>query len=419
MTSGSSAGPRVLVIDDSAEMRAITSRVLDRAGYRVDLASTLGEARELDPGGYDAVIVDARLGEERGTDLIDELGAADPGALRRCLIITGGAQAPLPAGVPMLTKPFQLPELLTAVRALLQPETPRDPTAPGDDGPGGAKHRGEKHAPPAATPEPNGASRASGTNTDTTWRLLRLAGWLRARERAGLADFLHDGPIQDLAAASLELQLLRRSAGPAQAPQLDAVLRRLEAVARPLRVVVDEAAPPLVTQHRLAHTLKQRAVWLGVPLAVATNAECADLAAAEMDAAVTVAELMLLVMTPGAAPAQAEVEVQAEDGLIEIRLALAPAAADLANGDRTTAYQALRELAAALAITMGSEFGRWRWRAWTSMPRPVPQGHVPQGHVPQGQGSGMATAAVSRAPSQVFPDQALPRPRGLNAVTWP
>jgi len=446
-------------------MRAIIGRVLGRAGYRVDLTSTLREARELEPGGYDAVLVDARLGADQGTDLIDDLAAADPGMLRRCLIVTGGPAVPLPAGVATLKKPFDLNDLLTAVRGLHGPDSP-EPARPEDyeareangsdgkdeltagipeanvvSGPDGAippgprsGHGREPKGRGAAWPEERAAeereaeergtsggaqerrgkavppNRPGGAGDNTAWRLLSLARRLRARERAGLADFLHDGPIQDLAAASLELQLLRRSAGSAQATQLDAVLRRLEAVARPLRVVVDEAVPVLVTRPRLAHTLEQRAGWLGTPLAVAANAECADLTTAEVDTAVDVAELMLLAMTPGLPPAQAEVEVRVADGLIGIGLALVPAAAEIAGGDRPVSFQALRELAAALSITMGSEFGRWRWRAWTSVPRAVPPG----------QGGEMAPATLPGSPpSQELPAQALPRPRGLNAVTWP
>jgi DNA-binding response OmpR family regulator len=407
MTPASSPGPRVLVVDDSGEMRTIIGRVLGRAGYRVDLASTLGEARKLEPGGYDAILVDACLGADRGTDLIDEVAAADPGMLRRCLVITGGSGTSIPAGVESLKKPFGLDDLLTAVRALHQPEASREPASPEGTETREAGHSDGKGELTAGIPEAGGGLEASVAST--SWRLLSLARLLRSRERAGLADFLHDGPIQDLAAASLELQLLRRSAGQAQAPQLDAVLRRLEAVARPLRMVVDEAVPALVTRPQLARMLEQRATWLGIPLAAAANAECAGLTAAEVGAAVDVAELMLLAMTPGLAPVQAEAEVEVTGGQTGIRLTLTPAVADLADADRTAAHQALSELAAALAITMGSEFGRWHWRAWTTVPRAVP-----------GQGNGMAPATLPGSlPSQALPDQALPRPRGLNAVTWP
>ena len=71
-------------------MRILIQRVLSADGYQVDVAATLAEARSMDPAGYAAVLVDARLGAERGIDLIDELRSADPAAARRCLVITGG-----------------------------------------------------------------------------------------------------------------------------------------------------------------------------------------------------------------------------------------------------------------------------------------------------------------------------------------
>ena len=125
---------RVLVVEDTAQMRAVLNRALGRAGYRVDLAATLTEARGMDPGRYDAVLIDANLGAERGTDLVEELRARDEAAIGRCLIITGGSLAALPDGVASLAKPFQLTDLLGAVRALHQPPAGRERHGPGAAG---------------------------------------------------------------------------------------------------------------------------------------------------------------------------------------------------------------------------------------------------------------------------------------------
>ena len=118
---------RVLVVDDVAEMRALIWRILSADGYQVDVAATLAEARGLDPAGYSAVLVDAHLGTEDGTDLIEELRSADPAAVSRCLVITGGTAVAGPAGLALLTKPFRAAELLDAVRALQQPPAPACP----------------------------------------------------------------------------------------------------------------------------------------------------------------------------------------------------------------------------------------------------------------------------------------------------
>ena len=113
---------RVLVVDDVDEVRSLIRRILSAGGYEVDVAATLAEARGMDPGRYDVVLVDAHLGAERGIDLVDEMRSADPAAAGRCLVMTGGAIVVLPDGVACLLKPFQLGELLDAVRALLQPD---------------------------------------------------------------------------------------------------------------------------------------------------------------------------------------------------------------------------------------------------------------------------------------------------------
>jgi DNA-binding response OmpR family regulator len=112
---------RVLVVDDVADVRVLIRRVLQADGYEVDEASSLDEARAMSPGGYDAVLVDAHLGEERGTDLIDELRSVDPAAARRCLVITGGTVDALPDDIPCLVKPFQRGDLLKAVSTLRNP----------------------------------------------------------------------------------------------------------------------------------------------------------------------------------------------------------------------------------------------------------------------------------------------------------
>src|ERR1017187_9592015 len=81
---GSSAGPRVLVLDDVEDLRILIRRALAARGYQVDVAATLAEARGMDPGRYDAVLVDAHLGRERGLDLVEALLSEDPSAARRC-----------------------------------------------------------------------------------------------------------------------------------------------------------------------------------------------------------------------------------------------------------------------------------------------------------------------------------------------
>jgi CheY-like chemotaxis protein len=200
---------RVLVVDDVDEMRTLIHRALGDSGYAVDVAATLTEARGMVPSGYDALLVDAHIGQERGMDLIDELRSKDPAAARRCLVMSGGPAEALPEGVGRLGKPFRLAELIDAV--------------------------GERTADPAAPGGPTAQAQAQ--------ELLGLSRALRVRERQDLIDFLHDGPVQELAAAALELQLLARSMAPGQAQAVDSVLRRLDAASVSLRLLLDGQCP--------------------------------------------------------------------------------------------------------------------------------------------------------------------------------
>jgi DNA-binding response OmpR family regulator len=120
-------------------MRSIACRALSACGYRVDSAASLAEARAMDPGRYDALVVDARLGSERGIDLVEALRSADPAAAGRCLVMTGGSADEIPDGIAYLAKPFEQGELINAVRGLRQPRNvpapDRRPGIPPDSAP--------------------------------------------------------------------------------------------------------------------------------------------------------------------------------------------------------------------------------------------------------------------------------------------
>jgi DNA-binding NtrC family response regulator len=67
----------VLVMEDNRDLRRIYSRALRREGYRVQAAATLQEARDLiAQQRFDAFLCDVHIGNERGTDLLREVGPA-------------------------------------------------------------------------------------------------------------------------------------------------------------------------------------------------------------------------------------------------------------------------------------------------------------------------------------------------------
>ena len=87
-------GPRVLVVDDTSEVRSLIRRALAAHGYQVDDAASLTQATALDPAGYDVILVDANLGAEKGVDLIDTLVAQDPAAAGSCASIVSMRSVP-------------------------------------------------------------------------------------------------------------------------------------------------------------------------------------------------------------------------------------------------------------------------------------------------------------------------------------
>ena len=360
--TGSPAGRRVLVVDDVAEMRAVIRRALRNSGYEVDVASTFAEAQELDPRGYDAVLVDAQLGSERGIDLIEALVSEDPAAAGRCLVMTGGSAENLPSGLACLSKPFQLGELISAVRALherrpapapdLQAAIPVQPgAAPAESAP--------SDVPPHQGEEPQ------------AWRTARLIRRLRAHERRELTDFLHDGPVQELTAVTLELQMLSRSQTPGPAQNAEATLRQLNAAAASLRWLVDELWPFPKTETDLSTALQARTAWLlAAPVTVDAGQVSPALGALEVAGIVDVVELMMLAMIPSGQPGRAHVMVRVTEHLVQIEVTLTAVAEDgRLTGDQSAARACAGDLGGALGTQIMVTFGERQWRSRITLPR--------------------------------------------------
>jgi DNA-binding response OmpR family regulator len=352
---------RVLVVDDLDEMRVLIRRALSANGYEVDVAGTLAEAQGMDLAGYDAVLVDAHLGSERGIELIETLRSQDPAAAGRCLILTGGATELFPAGVPILAKPFQLNDLLAAVRALQQPGSGTKPGAAADV---------------PADPDiqlsalvPRARSQPTADKPQVL-QMLSIVRRLRARERRGLIDFLHDGPIQELAAASMELQMMQRLVPPSPAPYVDSLLRQVDAASRSLRWLVDELWPFLPSETDLTEAIHQRTAWLlAAPATVADDMRQEVPGAIEAPLIADIVELILLASEAATASAQAHVAVRTDEQQIQIDLRLTTAQDDDTIGDPATARASLDGLASALGASMQIEFSEQEWQVRLSVRR--------------------------------------------------
>ena len=321
--AGDSASPRVLVVDDTEAIRTIIRRVLTRAGYHVDVAASAPEARSMDPARYDALLVDAHLGRERGTALIQALLAEDPAAAGRCLLITGGSRTWFPPGVVCLTKPFRPDELITAVGAL----HPADSAARPEAGVATGQY------PPGAPGLPG---------LPAAWQLLGMIQRLRAGERAAIADFIHDGPMQDLTAALLSVQALTRLPPGDLAPRVAELGDHLDAAAGSVRQIVDDSALPIQVEAGLCGLVQRRTAWLPFSpvtaefrrtsgtrhrprtAAPSTAAPGTGAPRAEAPVIAEILELALFALADLAPPGRADILVQAGEKMLEILLTLTP-----------------------------------------------------------------------------------------------
>ena len=149
----------VLVVDDEPDLRTLYELTLLREGYRVDAASTLGEACALlDQQRFDAVITDMRLPDGLGLELLQRMVSQQ--RTERCVVMTAYGSAEnaveaLKAGAfDYLTKPVDLKQFRTVVASAIQESTVPERRAPG--------------APRAAAP--------AGERTGGHAALMRLVG---------------------------------------------------------------------------------------------------------------------------------------------------------------------------------------------------------------------------------------------------
>jgi CheY-like chemotaxis protein len=393
-----SRGERILVVDDHEQLRSVIRRSLTSHGFQVDEAASLDQAYALGAAGYDAVLVDAHLGDERGTDLVETLIAQDPAAAGRCLVITGGAFGQLPDGVARLAKPFRIKQLLDAVelRTVPRPGAPGDaPAGPADGGaladPGPAGSGERRASEPAGDSEtaanrPAGGAEPAASEPRAGWEAapaaspwqptegespptagdgLAWARQIRARERQQLVDLLHDGPVQELLAASLELQVLRRSVPPDAAERFGAALHQLEAVSRALRFLIDGTWPFLRPETDLAEALTERTAWLAAtPVTVTVPGEPPGRGELDLALVVDVAELMLATLAPDGPAEDARIAVYPgpQGVLIEVACAAGPA------GQAGRVAEAVSRLAPVAGARARPQLSDRRWQAIVELP---------------------------------------------------
>ena len=117
---------RVLLVDDDAQVRKLTTLILERAGYLVESAGTVKAASEMLGSGHEyvAILCDMTLPDGSGEDVVRRVREARPELRDRVIAFTGGAtddvrERLLAAGVTeVLQKPVTRDVLLQRVAAL-------------------------------------------------------------------------------------------------------------------------------------------------------------------------------------------------------------------------------------------------------------------------------------------------------------
>ena len=107
---------RLLLVDDEESFRRLTARELERSGYMVTQAANLAEARQALPeGNFHVVLLDVRLPDGSGLDLLAEIRDAFPGTEVVMLTAYASVQEAIRAmkdgAYDFLTKPCKLGEL--------------------------------------------------------------------------------------------------------------------------------------------------------------------------------------------------------------------------------------------------------------------------------------------------------------------
>jgi PAS domain S-box-containing protein len=120
-------GERILVVEDEETVRKLTVRMLRKNNYKVDEASNGQEALnifEQERGKYHLVLSDVVLPDQTGLELVDKLLLRQPEL--RVLLMSGYTdhKSQWPAikkmGVRFLQKPYALPDLLRALREIIE-----------------------------------------------------------------------------------------------------------------------------------------------------------------------------------------------------------------------------------------------------------------------------------------------------------
>lgn len=113
----------VLVVDDDVAIRRLVKMVLERAGYRVEVAADGIEAvLKLGLGEYDVIVLDLMMPLLDGFSFINTFAENDPAQLRKVIVTSAASPSVIDERLTLqpfaiLPKPFDLTDLVDRVRA--------------------------------------------------------------------------------------------------------------------------------------------------------------------------------------------------------------------------------------------------------------------------------------------------------------
>jgi DNA-binding response OmpR family regulator len=120
MSDRSSAGARILVVEDSNDVLDLITLALVRHGWQVEAAARADEGlARLAERRYDLVIAHLGLPDRRATDMLREAAEAGHLASTAVLMITGQANPDNPDEWPVLRKPLDIDALVKQAQTIL------------------------------------------------------------------------------------------------------------------------------------------------------------------------------------------------------------------------------------------------------------------------------------------------------------
>ena len=122
----SATGSGVLIVEDDPAIRRLEKMVLQREGYRVDVAADGVEAvLKLGVAEYDAIVLDLMMPNLDGFHFMSTLAEQDPARLRSIIITSAASPTVIRdrlQGQPfaVLPKPFDIADLAANVKACIE-----------------------------------------------------------------------------------------------------------------------------------------------------------------------------------------------------------------------------------------------------------------------------------------------------------